>query len=144
MPIYAALRSTYKHWLLCLSLLGFLAQPSIFAQDTAYPPEDAQIPGPAAAKDFPAWLADLQHWRSERLVRMGYDGSNYSRPDFKWTQRNFVCVQMMIEDKATQVKSCSNYIALSGLRDSTSVARRLLPSNHADSICVHFNEGLTS
>ena len=99
MPIYAPLRSTYKHWLLCLSLLGFLAQPSIFAQDTAYPPEDAQIPGPAAAKDFPAWLADLQHWRSERLVRMGYDGSNYSRPDFKWTQRNFVCVQMMIEER---------------------------------------------
>jgi hypothetical protein len=59
-------------------------------------------------------------------------------------RRSGNAVQMMVEDKATQVKSCSNYMALSGLRDSTSVARRLLPSNHADSICVHFNEGLMS
>jgi hypothetical protein len=59
-------------------------------------------------------------------------------------RRSGKAVQMMIEDKPTKVKSCSNYIALSAKRDSTSVARRLLPSIHADSICVHFNEGLTS
>jgi hypothetical protein len=32
-------------------------------------------------------------------VRMGYDGSNYARPELEWTQRNFVCVQMMIEQR---------------------------------------------
>jgi iron(II)-dependent oxidoreductase len=70
-----------------------------FGQDTAYPPQDAQIPGPASAADRSAWLADLRHWRNERLVRMGWDGSNYERPELQWTQHNFVCVQMMIEQR---------------------------------------------
>lgn len=80
---------------LCL-MLGALGAR---AQDTAYPPQDAQIPGPPAKADFPAWLADVQHWRRERLMRMGYDDTNYRRPELKWTQRNFVCVQMMIEER---------------------------------------------
>ncbi|MGI8772922.1 MAG: formylglycine-generating enzyme family protein [Acidobacteriaceae bacterium] len=69
------------------------------AQDTAYPPVDAQIPGPASTADRQTWLADIRHWRRERLVRMGYDGSNYARPELKWTQRNFICVQMMVEER---------------------------------------------
>jgi len=69
-----------------------------WGQDTAYPPQDAQIPGPATSSDFPSWLADIKHWRSERLVRIGYDGTNYARPELQWTQRNFVCVQMMVEE----------------------------------------------
>lgn len=69
-----------------------------FGQNTAYPPKDAQIPGPASPADSQAWLADLQHWRTERLVRMGYNGANYSRPEFNWTQHNFLCVQMMVEE----------------------------------------------
>ena len=84
-------------------LLWVLALPLILiqldAQDTAYPPVDAQIPGPASPRDFRAWLADLQHWRRERLVRMGYDGSNYARPELQWTQHNFACVQMMVEER---------------------------------------------
>jgi formylglycine-generating enzyme required for sulfatase activity len=69
------------------------------AQDTAYPPQDAQIPGPPTKADFPAWLADVRHWRQERLMRIGYDDTNYRRPELKWTQNNFICVQMMIEDR---------------------------------------------
>lgn len=69
------------------------------AQETAYPPQDAQIPGPASPGDRSAWLRDLRHWRAERLVRMGYDSSNYARPELQWTQHNFVCVQMMIEQR---------------------------------------------
>ncbi|MGB7191222.1 MAG: SUMF1/EgtB/PvdO family nonheme iron enzyme [Acidobacteriaceae bacterium] len=69
------------------------------AQETAYPPKDAQIPGPASPADSQAWLTDLQHWRAERLVRMGYNGANYSRPEFNWTQHNFACVQMMVEER---------------------------------------------
>ena len=41
----------------------------------------------------------IQHWRNERLVRMGYDGSQYSRPEFKWAQSSFIQPQMMIEDR---------------------------------------------
>lgn len=76
-----------------------LFTPAAHAQDTAYPAVDAQIHGPATASDRSAWLADLRHWRTERLGRIGYDGSNYSRPEFRWTQRNFICVQMMIEER---------------------------------------------
>lgn len=79
-----------------IALLGFSVAG---AQDTAYPAQDAQIPGPPAKADFPKWLADVQHWRRERLGRMGYDDTNYRRTELKWTQRNFVCVQMMIEER---------------------------------------------
>lgn len=82
-------------FVLSLSLLCYRAA----GQDTAYPPKDAQIPGPASSTDSRAWLADLQHWRAERLVRMGYDGANYSRAEFNWTQHNFLCVQMMVEER---------------------------------------------
>ncbi len=87
------------------------------AQDTKFPPQGEQIPGPAvvsesdhccARADQPgpspsvveAWLADLRHWRHERLIRMGYDGSEYSRPELRWTQSSFIQPQMMIEDRA--------------------------------------------
>ena len=66
------------------------------AQDTNFRPTDQQIPvSPCigvAVKDlwFPgsklcdpaehsAWLADITHWRKERLIRIGYDGSRYDR-----------------------------------------------------------------
>ncbi len=86
-------------WSLCawFTIAGFLTHAA--CQDTAYPPVDAQIPGPPSPAVFSSWLADLKHWREERLVRMGYDARNYSRPEFAWTRRNFVCVQMMIEER---------------------------------------------
>jgi formylglycine-generating enzyme required for sulfatase activity len=46
-----------------------------------------------------AWRRDFREWRHEHLVRMGYDGSNYARPELKWSQRNFVHAQMMVEDR---------------------------------------------
>ncbi|HEU5457364.1 MAG TPA: hypothetical protein VFU68_01975, partial [Terracidiphilus sp.] len=47
-------------------LLVGLFPCGVHAQDTAYPPVDAQIPGPAKASDREAWLKDLRHWREER------------------------------------------------------------------------------
>ncbi|HVT97952.1 MAG TPA: hypothetical protein VHE33_10625, partial [Acidobacteriaceae bacterium] len=83
-------------WLgLCVLLLVLGAR----AQDTAYPPQDAQIPGPAAKADAAAWRADVQRWRLERRMRMGYDGGKSTRPELGWTQRNFICAQMMIEER---------------------------------------------
>lgn len=69
------------------------------AQDTAYPPVDAQIPGPAKSPDREKWLQDIRHWRQERLDRIGFNDANYLRPELAWTQRNFVCAQMMIEER---------------------------------------------
>ena len=71
----------------------------LVAQDTKYPPRHEQIPGPEKASDFQAWLEDVQHWRAERLLRIGYDGSQYTRPELKWTQSSFIQPQMMIHDR---------------------------------------------
>lgn len=81
-----------------IAALLFLVAP-LCAQDTVYQPQNEQIPGPPGPNAFPAWLKDIQHWRHERLVRMGYDGSQYSRPEFQWAQSSFIQPQMMIEDR---------------------------------------------
>ncbi|HEY0684191.1 MAG TPA: SUMF1/EgtB/PvdO family nonheme iron enzyme [Steroidobacter sp.] len=47
----------------------------------------------------PVWLAEMKVWRHEHLIRMGYDDSEYRRPEFAWTQKNFVHTQMMVEDR---------------------------------------------
>ncbi len=94
----------------------FLASLIASAQDTRFQPTDQQIPAPdclsVAVKDlwFPgsklcgpneheAWLADISHWRDERRIRIGYDGSRYDRPEFKWTQSSFIQPQMMVHDR---------------------------------------------
>jgi gamma-glutamyl hercynylcysteine S-oxide synthase len=73
-----------------------------------------QIPGPACVNvssrsegavtpcsdtEHAAWLADLRHWRMERLIRIGYNGSRYEIPELRWTQSSFVQPQMMVEDR---------------------------------------------
>jgi formylglycine-generating enzyme required for sulfatase activity len=70
----------------------------VWAQDTQYPPQYSLIPGPATAADFKTWIADLKHWRQERLIRIGYNGAQYERADLKWTQKSFIQPQMMIHD----------------------------------------------
>src|ERR1051325_9462082 len=69
------------------------------AQDTVYQPQNEQIPGPPSPNAFPSWLRDIQHWRRERLVRIGYEGLQYNRPELKWSQSSFIQPQMMIEDR---------------------------------------------
>lgn len=87
---------------------------TIVAQDSAFSPQDQQIPTPSclaikdlvesdfrlcSGNDHEAWLADITHWRNERLIRIGYDGSRYDIPALKWTQSSFVQPQMMVEDR---------------------------------------------
>jgi gamma-glutamyl hercynylcysteine S-oxide synthase len=57
------------------------------------------IEGPAKPEEFGRWIADMRRWRHEQLVRIGYDGSEYDRPELKWTQSSFMQPQMMIEDR---------------------------------------------
>jgi hypothetical protein len=70
----------------------------LVAQDTRYPPEGSQFPGPPAG-EREAWLRDLRQWRHERLIRMGYDDKEYRRPELLWSQRNFIQPQMMAEER---------------------------------------------
>jgi hypothetical protein len=98
---------------LCLLVL---AGP-VFPQDTKYPPLGegvpgpdfcgeagflplgGQIPGPATEGDWGAWLADLKHWRAERLIRAGYDPGEYERPELAWTQSSIVQYVVMAHDR---------------------------------------------
>src|SRR5260370_36482194 len=79
--------------------ISLVACCALAAQDTRNAPQGGQIPGPANPSEFAAWLADMKHWRAERLTRIGYSGAEYDRPELKWTQRSFVQPQMMVEDR---------------------------------------------
>lgn len=84
------------------------------AQDTQYPARGQQIPAPACmslhnawegnqlicpAFTHERWLADLQHWRNERRIRVAYDPSRYDLPSLRWTQSSFIQPQMMVQDR---------------------------------------------
>jgi gamma-glutamyl hercynylcysteine S-oxide synthase len=45
------------------------------------------------------WLAEMTHWRMERLIRIGYDGSRYNLPQLQWAQHTFIQPQMMVHDR---------------------------------------------
>ena len=76
----------------------FFVLATACAQDTKYPPKGSQIPGPPSSADFSKWLPDIQHWRMEQRIRIGYDNSEYLRPQLAWTQSSFIQPQMMIHD----------------------------------------------
>jgi len=54
---------------------------------------------PCSQTEHNAWLADITHWRMERLIRVGYDGARYDLPALKWTQFSFMQPQMMVQDR---------------------------------------------
>ena len=103
--------------ILCAAFFLLTFATALFAQDTKFPPQSEQIPGPdqaktetsqccygtdekkASAEAFQTWIEDFKHWRRERLIRIGYNGSEYERPELKWTQSSFIQPQMMIEDR---------------------------------------------
>jgi len=45
------------------------------------------------------WLADNIHWRTERRIRIGYDGARYGLPELQWAQHSFIQPQMMVHDR---------------------------------------------
>jgi formylglycine-generating enzyme required for sulfatase activity len=84
------------------------------AQDSKFPPAEQQIPVPecltmrglweggskaCTQNEHQAWLTDITHWRNERRIRIGYNGSRYDLPALQWTQSSFIQPQMMVEDR---------------------------------------------
>jgi len=45
------------------------------------------------------WLTAMQSWRNTELARIGYDDAQYRRAELRWTQRDFVQTQAMMEDR---------------------------------------------
>jgi iron(II)-dependent oxidoreductase len=97
-----------------LVLVVLACVTAVAAQDTKFQPEGQQIPGPGclnmrgaweggtkpcSTEEHESWLADVRHWRDERRIRIGYDGSRYDLPALKWTQSSFIQPQMMVEDR---------------------------------------------
>ena len=95
-------------------LAGYSLSSVLIAQDTASKPVAQQIPAPgclaihgaweggstACSDDAHAvWLNDIRHWRTERLIRIGYDGDRYANPATAWTQTSFIQPQMMVQDR---------------------------------------------
>ncbi len=60
---------------------------------------EEQIPGPEKPEDFSAWLTDIQHWRRERLIKMGFQDTEYTRPDLLWTQKSFIQTLLHVSDR---------------------------------------------
>jgi formylglycine-generating enzyme required for sulfatase activity len=83
-----------RRFVLAIATMGLL-----LAQDIKWKPQGSQIPGPESPKELSQWIASLREWRHERLIRMGYDGAEYARPELKWTQSSFIQPQMMCEDR---------------------------------------------
>jgi gamma-glutamyl hercynylcysteine S-oxide synthase len=86
----------------------------VSAQDSHFRPERQQIPTPGCLNmkgaweggstpctqhEHDSWFTDIRHWREERRIRIGYEGSRYDLPVFKWTQSSFFQPQMMVEDR---------------------------------------------
>ncbi|MBV8864305.1 MAG: SUMF1/EgtB/PvdO family nonheme iron enzyme [Acidobacteriaceae bacterium] len=98
-----------------LAVISFLSLASLgFAQDTHYAPVGQQLPGPTCLVMHPAWegstqpcsteahelwLRDVNHWRAERRIRIGYAGTRYERPELEWTQSSFIQPQMMVQER---------------------------------------------
>ncbi|HEX3746783.1 MAG TPA: SUMF1/EgtB/PvdO family nonheme iron enzyme [Bryobacteraceae bacterium] len=77
------------------------------AQDGAYRPRNQLIPGPdcpmmkgACTEETHAnWLRDVEHWRMERRIRVGYSAARYELPESRWIQSSFIQPQMMVHDR---------------------------------------------
>jgi formylglycine-generating enzyme required for sulfatase activity len=82
-----------------IAIAAIAASSSILAQDPAIVIQGYHIEGPTNPADTSRWLADMKRWRMEYRKRIGYDGSEYGRPELKWTQSSFMQPQMMVEDR---------------------------------------------
>ena len=62
-------------------------------------PDEIFFSGPEDPAAKAAWLEQLNSWRQDRLTRIRYDGRQFERPEFEWTQHVFSQVQLLIWDR---------------------------------------------
>ena len=100
--------------LLEVAVLALAVATISSAQDSNFAPEGQQIPvpeclamkglweggsKPCSQTEHEAWLADITHWKMERRIRIGYNGTRYELPALQWTQSSFMQPQMMVQDR---------------------------------------------
>ena len=68
-------------------------------QDVSLKMTHETVLGPQEPGESPAWLAEMRRWRTETLANLRYNGSEYDRPELKWTQSSFIQPQMMVEER---------------------------------------------
>jgi formylglycine-generating enzyme required for sulfatase activity len=103
-----------SRWKISAALVFVLFASTAKAQDTKYRAKNQLIPAPpcltmrgawqggatpCTASAHEEWLKDITHWRFERRIRIGYDGSRYENPALQWAQRSFIQPQMMAQDR---------------------------------------------
>jgi gamma-glutamyl hercynylcysteine S-oxide synthase len=86
-------------WFSALAALALCSVPFLPAQDTRYPPQGDQFPGPPSKGDTAEWLKELQQYRQERRIRAGLSGEIYLRPELQWARSSFMQPQSMVEDR---------------------------------------------
>ena len=82
-----------------LRWLAAAAALALCAQDTKYPPQGQQFPGPPSKSDTADWLKEITQYREERRIRAGLTGEIYERPELQWAQSSFMQPQSMVEDR---------------------------------------------
>jgi gamma-glutamyl hercynylcysteine S-oxide synthase len=108
-------RMNRRNSIFSLTLLACVSfSTTITAQDSAYKPVNQQIPAPScltthgaweggssacSADTHTNWLKDIHHWKTERLIRIGYNGDRYANPNTEWAQSSFMQPQMMVQDR---------------------------------------------
>lgn len=113
-------RTTHRNTLFQCLLACLLANagPAAAAEAPKIEPRGSQLPGPdqqdLGEADWLArlnnwkrdttgqhgpWLEAMRSWRAEQLGKIGYDDAQYRRPELRWTQRDFVQTQAMMEDR---------------------------------------------
>ena len=116
----------FAAWSSSLFLFLVALTNPILAQDSKFRPERQQIPtpgclvmkgaweggsAPCTQNEHDGWLADIRHWRDERRIRIGYDGSRYDILALKWTQSSYFQPQMMVEDRYFYDPTAHRYTA---------------------------------
>ena len=63
-------------WLAAAAAVALCSSSFLPAQDTRYPPQGEQFPGPPAKTDTADWLKELKQYREERRIRAGLSGGD--------------------------------------------------------------------
>jgi gamma-glutamyl hercynylcysteine S-oxide synthase len=114
MNLTSRTKTTLRKPLTAILLASATCSLPVLAQDSRYNPVNQQIPPPSCLTlkgaweggyvpctdaTHKEWLDDVTHWRTERRIRIGYDGSRYQLPVLQWAQSAFIQPQMMVQDR---------------------------------------------